>query len=281
MKPRQLLRRIKAIERIKKITKAMEVVASTQLRKVESRLNQLTPYMQEFTQLVKELYFNSPPDAKMWFFPRSDDNYLIIVIGSDRGLCGAFNVNILNEVKRMIQKLELAGKKIVDIIPIGKKCSFYFRKHYEKEGLINYSGKEFEFARIVTGKVISSFKEKKVDNVILISTAYRGGAYGKFNKESIIPLKFEGEPKRRDYIIEPEWNELLEEVLPEYINARIYYRLIESRVAEELSRMLSMKYATDNAEEMIGELTLKFHRARQSQITREILEITQAGEALR
>lgn len=281
MKPRQLLHRIEAIQRIVKITKAMEIVASTQLRKLELKFPPLVEYIGDIEQIIRDIYLGYHNFPNPWFRARSDSNILIVVIGSDRGLCGAFNVELLTRVKEMIAECEREGKKIVDIIPVGKKCTSYCRRIYEKEGLVSYSGREGEFANIISEKIISGYQEEKVDNVFIVSSRYKKAGRERILVEKVLPLEFEiskQEGKKRDWIIEPEWESFLNQIIPEYLKYKLLYKLMESRLAEELSRMLTMKYARENGEKMVSGLTIKYHRARQAQITTEILEIIQGVE---
>ena len=279
MKPREFLRRINAIKRTQKITKAMEIVSSTQLRNIESRLHNIQVYFEEFDNIVKDIYLSYSSQPNPWFRSNFSGKVLIVVIGSDKGLCGAFNINLLNVLKKTLADFQREGKTELVIIPFGKKYSAYCRRYFGEEGLINYAGREMEISKIAVQKLISSYREEKVEKVILISTRYRKAGEDKFNKEVILPLSFEKEKFRPpDYILEPEFSSLLNKIVPRYLEAKIYQRLMESRAAEELSRMLAMKYASDNAEDMIKDFTLKYNRARQAQITRELLEITQARE---
>jgi len=281
MKPRQLLHRIETIQRIVKITRAMEVVASTQLRKLELRFTSIEEYAENIEKIIEDIYLLYRSFPNPWFRARSDGNILIVVIGSDRGLCGAFNVELLTRVKEMMKEYEQEGKRIVDIIPVGKKCTSYCRRIYEREGLVNYSGREKEFAEILSEKIISSYQEEKVDNVFVVSSLYKKTGREKIRVEKILPLEFEIPEKKGlniDWLTEPEWESFLTQIVPYYIKYKLLYKLMESRLSEELSRMLAMKYATENGEEMVSNLTLKYHRARQAQITTEILEIIQGVE---
>jgi len=261
----------------------MEVVASTRLRKLELKFIPVKEYCNILEDIVRQIYISYHNLPNFWFRPRSDGNILIVVIGSDRGLCGAFNFELLAKVKELIQQLEAGNKKVIDIIPVGKKCTSYCRRIYEKEGLINYSGKEKEIAKILKDKITTSYREEKVDNVVIISTQYKKSGREKIKVERVLPIKFEDlQQKERnvDWILEPDWESLLDLIVPVFLEYRLLYTLMESRLAEELSRMLAMKYAKENGEEMINNLTLKYHRARQAQITTEILEITQGVEAV-
>ncbi len=281
MKPRQLLRRINAIQRIVKITRAMEIVASTQLRKLELKFIPVKEYCNILEDIVRQIYISYHNLPNFWFRPRSDGNILIVVIGSDRGLCGAFNFELLAKVKELIQQLEAENKKVIDIIPVGKKCTSYCRRIYEKEGLVNYAGKEKETAKILKEKIITSYREEKVDNIVVISTQYKKSGREKIKVDRVLPVEFEDSHqivRNIDWILEPDWESLLDLIVPVFLEYRLLYTLMESRLAEELYRMLAMKYAKENGEEMISNLTLKYHRARQAQITTEILEITQGVE---
>ena len=282
MKPRQILCRINAIQRIVKITRAMEIVASTQLRKLELKFTPVKEYFNILEDIVRQIYISYHNLPNIWLRPRSDDNILIVVIGSDRGLCGSFNFELLAKVKELIQQLEADNKKVIDIIPVGKKCTSYCRRIYEKEGLVNYSGREQEVVKILKDKIITSYREEKVDNVVGISTLYKKSGKEKIKVEKLLPIEFEDSHQKVrniDWILEPYWESLLDLVIPAFLEFRLLSILMESRLAEELSRMLAMKYSKENGEDMIDNLTLKYHRARQAQITTEILEITQGVEA--
>lgn len=269
------------MERTRKITRAMEAVASTQLKKIEKILTPAQNYLDNFTEILREIYLNFSSQPNIWFEKKSEDKFLFLIIGSERGLCGAFNVNLINLLQKTISEIERDGRKVIEIIPLGKKLSSYCKKHFGKEGISHYIGREEEVAQELTEKLIPLYLKGEVENVFLLSTLYRKAGGQKFNQEKLLPLEFEStELKVRDYILEPDWETLLAELVPQYLKAKIYSRLVESRASEELSRMLAMKYATDNADEIIEELTLKYHRARQAQITRELLEITQSARRI-
>jgi F-type H+-transporting ATPase subunit gamma len=276
MKPRKILKRIKSIERTQKITHAMEIVASIQLKKLEEVFLKFKSFHETFNDIMREFYFYLPKNFSDWFNERQDNNYFIVIIGSDRGLCGAFNANLLQELSEKLK--EWQNKKIIDIMPVGRKCSYYCSRKFKKEGITNFYNKEEEIAQDLAEKVIQLYKERKVDNVIFLYTRYRGHSLGKFSWEKVLPIVFPPQEKQRnDYIIEPAEEGLINRVIPEYIKSKIIRIMLESRSSEELSRMLAMRYATDNAKELIDELHLKYYRARQTQITRELLDIVQAS----
>lgn len=276
MKPRQLLKRIRAVERTEKITHAMEIVASIQLKKMQAHYFPAQEFSDIFEEIMKDLYFTLPPNYSIWFQENDSPDTLFIAIGSERGLCGAFNAFLAKEIEESINRWQGKGVKL---IVVGKKFSFYCKKRFKVLEVFSLEEEIEELTRKIALMAKDLFEEGKVKEVFVVTHLYRSQGGQKVRFKRMLPIKYEEEKKRWDFLTEPSWEELITEIIPLYLSCQIYFSIIASRTAEELSRMLAMKYATDNARELIDELYLKYYRARQTQITRELLDITQTSRA--
>jgi len=284
---RDLRKKIDAIKKIGQITKAMNMVASAKLRSLQERLEGFRPYKVKFDEVLSQLL--SAPGLNKSRIP-----YLqvrdtikkvgIILITADRGLCGAFNSNLIREAETQIKKFHREGKE-VELILVGKKGISYFRRKYPvREAYGDVMARILmQDARRIARSSINAFLEGSWDEVYLI--------YGYFvnlirqipKTEKFLPLEFEvGERNTPlSYIYEPEEEELLPQLLPLYLNTKIYSAMLETSVSEQAARMTAMDNANRACSDMVKQLTLYYNKVRQASITKELMDIVGGAEAIK
>jgi F-type H+-transporting ATPase subunit gamma len=285
-KGRELKGRIKSVENTRKITRTMEMVATSKMKRAQDRVVAARPYAHALADVISSLY--SPDLAERFPLlrqPAEQRRVALIVLTSNRGLAGAFNANLIKEARNKIAEIERAGTK-VDVHVIGKKGLGYFR----------YVGRELASQRIdVTDRPTA---ENAAEIVSQLMDEYISGTldgvyvtYSKFNSvlstpattDQILPVtppvKKEGAAER-DYLLFPSAEAILTELLPSYVRNAVYRALVETVAGEQAARRTAMKNATDNASDIITILRRTYNRARQAQITQEIAEIVGGAAAL-
>ena len=274
--------RILSIEKIKKISSAMEIVALTRLRRIEKKTQNARFYFDMMRDLVYDVAKNLVYEAHPFLRERKQiKKTAVILLTSDKGLCGNFNTNILNALKEFI-----SDKSIQDImgISIGRKGGGFLKnnniKTVELKFTSSLSSRDYiATAAEITEKVSRMYLEREIDQLVIIFNKFKLQFLGRASIIKLLPLKLEGfKVKRvRDYIYEPSAYAVLEKLLKEYLVNQIGQTILESNASEEMARMLAMKQACDNADEVIYKLNLNYHKARQANITRELIEITTAA----
>lgn len=280
---RDLKRRIRSVQNTQQITKAMEMVAAAKLRKAQDKMGAARPYAEKLNEVLR-LLAASGASAEHPFFRRAEKGReAILVVTSDRGLCGSFNAQVCRTVE-----LETAGKdkKNFPLIIVGKRGTQYFRtrKWDILESFVDF-GDQVSFAMVqeVTRAAIDAFGRDDVASVRILSTQFISAT-----RRNIHPIEFlpvvppaeENQAVPRDYIFEPSEAEIFEEILPRFTTAVLYSVLAESFTAEHSARMVAMGNATRNAGELIDKLVLQRNRLRQAAITSELADIVGAVEAL-
>lgn len=280
---RDIKRRIRGISNTKQITKAMELVSSAKLRKAREKLEKTRPYFNTVLESIQEVLSSTGNIRHPFLEHREVKRSLYIVITADGGLAGGYNSNIIRLVENKIKD----KKDKVDLIVIGSKGKDYFNNRgYNVIGDFINITEEPKFSDAVEiGKLaMEHYENKGVDEVVLAYTEFITTLSQDTKAIKLLPNKDVNEDKKEktsviDY--EPSAEEVLDYLIPKYIESTIYGALIESSCSEQGSRMTAMKSATENAEEMIDELTLSYNRARQAAITSEISEIVAGAEALK
>ena len=280
---RDIKRRISSVQNTQKITRAMKMVAASKLRKAQEKAERARPFFNKTKKILSDVaHYTREIDEHPLIIEREGDRILYIVITADRGLCGPYNSRIIKRAEQELQAQEEAK-----LLAIGQKGRNYFHRR-DVEIISEYLQLEdypdFTFSRRITEEVISLYKEEVVDKVRLIYTHFDSPLSQTVVNMSLLPVEKpeeeEGEA-RVDYLYEPEPHQVLDVLLPQYINNLLYSAQLEAKASEFGSRMTAMDAATDNAEEMIEELTLSYNRARQAEITKEITEIVSGAEALK
>src|SRR5579884_1270763 len=278
---REIRKRIRGAQKTKQITRTMQMVAASRLKKSEEKFRQAKPFAQKMEMILSHLQQFSEEFTHPFFEEREVKSIGLVVVTSDRGLCGAYNGNVIARAEEFLA--EHAGQT-VKLMLIGKKGYDYFRKRDWPILIkaLDIAGKgDFQRISDITQQIIQAYLSREVDSVYFIYTSYLSAMSVKPVCVKFLNLQQDGKTKPVQTILEPSLPEILNQFLPQFVTSKIYISLMEAFTAENSARMIAMKTATDNAKEMIDRLTLQRNKARQAAITKEILEIVTAGEALK
>lgn len=273
--------RIKSIQSTHQITKAMEIVSTTKFR----RYSLLAKESQAFSDSIQKILTNISMGVKAEKHPLFDGrervrNIGVIVVTSDRGLCGSFNSSTLKELEKFRKKHD---EQHIFIIPVGKKGRDYCEKRgynviQDYVGVDNYN--MLTITEEISKVIVDRYQEEKLDEVYIIYNKFISALRSDLMLSKVIPItRLEGE-ENRGYIFEPSAEEVLSSLLPRYIGVTVYQAVLNNTASEHSARKNAMKNANENAEDMIRQLDLKYNRERQAAITQEITEIVGGAEAL-
>ena len=289
---RDIRNRISSIENTQQITKAMKMVAAAKLRKAQQRIIATRPYAKKMRSVVSRLINGVDSDNPILRNPEEVDSVLIIVVGSDRGLCGGFNNNLFKLVEQKISEdfSDYHNENKLDLITIGRKADGFFKKRKYKV-VDSYVGffddLNYETTSNIMSDAAEKFKKGKYDKVLVAFNEFKSVISQNRLVDEILPLKteqFEEENSSNlneiDYTYEPDDKAILDELLPVHLNMQLWRAVLESNASEQGARMTAMDNATENAKEIKDELKLKYNQARQSAITTEISEIVSGAAAL-
>ncbi|MBQ9435228.1 MAG: ATP synthase F1 subunit gamma [Bacteroidales bacterium] len=281
--------RIASVESTQKITGAMKMVSAAKLRRAQNAIISLRPYSNKLNEILQNLSSSAESMADLPLFATRDiENVVLVVISSNRGLCGSFNSNVVKEARHLIEtkyaKQAAAGK--LKIICLGKKAKEQLAKNYDviqyNEALIDTP--VFNEVAQIAQFLMDGFANKTIDKVDIIYNRFINPATQKLVVENYLPVQQLGDGTEKkqlnDYIFEPSKEEILEELIPKIMKLQLYKTLIDSIASEHGARMTAMHKATDNATEILKDLRLKYNNARQSAITNELIEIVSGAEAL-
>ncbi|MGA7159882.1 MAG: ATP synthase F1 subunit gamma [Bacteroidota bacterium] len=291
---RDIRRRIAGVKSTQKITKAMKMVAAAKLRRAQEAILQARPYARKMAEMLRHLsgkvdVANYPALAQ-----RPVEKVAIVVITADRGLCGAFNANIVRAVVSHINNnyKELYAAGNVKLICVGRKGYEYFNKRgygilSKQIGIFN--SLNFGNARSIVKEIVDGYAAKKFDKVVVIYNEFKNAAQQRIAMDLFLPIppeKIDKEEEKKlrslvDYIYEPSSGEIISALVPKHLNFQMWRMLLESNAAEQGARMTAMENASTNAKEMISTLQLSYNKARQASITKELLEIVSGAEALK
>ncbi len=283
---RDIRRRITGVRKTQQITKAMKMVAVAKLRRAQENVVKTRPYAYELTEVISHIAQLVDRGLHPLLVDREPARVGLVVVSSDRGLCGAFSMNIIRRAMEEIKLLQEKGKDI-ELILIGTKAYNFFRRR--EFSIINqyfdfYNELNFSHAAAIGSEIINLYTKQNLDQILVIYNEFKSVIQQNIVAEFLLPLK-PGLPENADrvfdFIYEPSPDKILEVLLPKQINIQIWRILLESYAAEQGARMTAMELATDNAEEMIQSLTLHYNKVRQAAITKEITEIVGGAEALR
>jgi F-type H+-transporting ATPase subunit gamma len=287
---KHLRRRLRTVNNTKLITRAMRSVAASKMRKTQDRRDQIKPYANQLQKLVANVVRSVGFEGQPLMQTREGGKRLVVVFSSDRGLCGAFNNTIIRYVEDYLKSLE--GE--FEIYAVGKRCGDHFRKNgYPlKRVQADFRG-NVALDRIleIAEEIKKAFLEEGFTRVDLIYNRAITAMIYRPHREQFLPLNEEelyaglGKESHStqavDYIFEPDAKTLLGDLLPKFVETKIFYTFVDAFAAEHQARMLAMSTANENCIELIGALTLQMNKARQADITKEILEIVGGAEALK
>lgn len=281
--------RISSVISTQQITKAMKMVAAAKLRKSQDRIMMMRPFAQKLNYLLQNLSSASSDDLDWYNAVREEKKILIVVITSDRGLCGGFNSSVIKNANRLIQDSYAAQLKAgnVTVLPIGKKGYEYFVKRNVR--VIDaystvFTDLSFERVAAVGDYIIDSYKKGDYDKVEIVYNEFKNVATQILRVEQMLPViapKQEQKVQDVDYIYQPNREEIISGLIPKSLKMQLYKAVLDSNAAENGARMTAMDKATENAGELLKELKLTYNRTRQAAITKEILEIVAGAEALK
>ncbi len=283
---RDIRKRIASVKNTQKITNAMKMVAAAKLRRAEEAIKASRPFAEKMREvLVTSLAQRTHPGVHPMLEARPPKKALLILVTADRGLCGAFNTVLNRRTEAFVKAMREKGVE-VDLITVGRKANDYFRRRPVTivERFSNVMNNvTFKLAGEIVSAAMDKFVAQEYEEVYLLYNSFRSAVTQVTTLRKLLPVAPEGEEwkRRREYLYEPSEEELLEAILPRYVQVQMFTGLLDSVASEHGARMTAMEAATGNAEEMIHKLTLKLNRLRQETITKELMEIISGAEALK
>jgi F-type H+-transporting ATPase subunit gamma len=278
-------KRIASVRNTQQITKAMKMVAAAKLRRAQEAAVSARPYAQKLTELVQSVTAEVTDEAHpLLRAVESEARVHLVLICSDRGLCGAYNAVLLRQAEAYVRRQ--AGREVALTI-VGRKGVDHFRRRAVPiaDRHVQIPGPSIGLAREIAAKVSAEFAEGRVDRVDLLYSAFRSALSQVPTLETLLPVAIEAQgadtSTRLEHLVEPDRAALLRRLLPQFVEVRIYRALLEGAASEHGARMTAMDSATSNAAKMIFSLTLAMNRARQAAITKELMEIVSGAEALK
>jgi len=281
---RDIRRRIRAVQSTQKITRAMKLVAAAKLRRAQERILEARPYAHKLSALLGNLALRTAPDRHPLLARREGGRRQIVIITADKGLCGAFNTNVIRRSLEFIRQSEEAG---LTLVVVGRKARDHYRRRawtVKSEMLGFFDRLAYSHAAELSTRLIQDYLTEETDEVHLIYNEFRSVAVQRVVREQLLPITPAAVPADAavvDYLYEPSADAILAALLPRHVTIQAYRALMESLAAEYGARMTAMEAATKNASEMIDLLTIQYNKARQERITKELLDIVGGAEALR
>lgn len=286
---KQLKLRISGVKSTQKITKAMKMVSASKLLKCQEQKDKAKPYADKMYEMVENIAYSviaNGDSSPLLTGNGNNKTYLLVLISSDKGLCGAFNSSIVKKTKATIQLLQAEGKNY-KILCLGKRAYEQIKNIYQNqiiEVIPSFSNKKFSYEQAVelAHKITDLFNKGEFDVCSFIYTEFKNAIKQNTILRQLIPLNDETKQmeKPNSYEYEPKQNTILEQILPLNLAVQIYYMILESIASEHGARMSAMDSATNNATDMIGNLTLLYNRSRQAAITKELIEIVSSAEVV-
>ncbi|WP_142849947.1 F0F1 ATP synthase subunit gamma [Telmatospirillum sp. J64-1] len=285
--------RITSVKSTRKITSAMKMVAASKLRRAQMAAEAARPYAERMERMLGALagsLAGQQGAPRMLAGTGQDDVHLVVVVSSDRGLCGGFNSSIVRDVRRLIADLQRQGKT-VKVLTVGRKGRDNLRRDHAKlitesvEG-IGRKGVSFADADQIAAKITSMFEAGEFDVCTIVYNRFRSAISQEVTRQQLVPFPVpavseeKGGEVKALYEFEPSEEGILDELLPRNMAVQVFRALLESSASEQGARMTAMDNATRNAGEMIDRLTIQYNRSRQAQITKELIEIISGAEAL-
>ena len=280
---KEIRNRISSVSSTMQITNAMKMVSAAKLKKAQDSITATLPYSNKLSELVKNISASiDSVDSNPLFVAREVKKPLIIVITSNKGLCGGFNSNVIKEVYNIGAEY---GSNKPDLLTIGKKGDDILKKKFNVISSHNDLFDEFSYLNVksIASKIMELYTDEKYDEVILVYNHFKNAATQIITKEQFLPISENNDDNvstSGDYIFEPNRENILEELIPKTLSIQLFKSISDSIAGEHGARMTAMHKATDNASELRDQLKLTYNKARQTAITNEILEIVGGAEAL-
>jgi len=282
---RDIRRRISSVRSTQQITKAMKMVAAAKLRRAQEKIVATRPYARKLGETIGHLMARLEGSRNLLLQTRNIEKVLLVVVTADRGLCGAFNSNI---IRHAVQQIKSYSHVELFIYPVGKKgYDHFFKRSFQifthKVNFFNHIC--FEDAVEVVEKLVRAYETKRFDRIEIIYNQFKSAMQQNITLEQFLPFVPDDEIRRArskiDFLYEPDKEGILKVLIPKHLNIQMWKILLESNAAEQGARMTAMESATENAEDLIASLSLRYNRARQAAITKEISEIVGGAEALK
>lgn len=284
---KEVKNRISSVKSTRQITSAMKMVASAKLHKAQGRIESMLPYQRKLNEILTNFLGTDVSLESPYTERRTVSRVAIVVCSSNSSLCGAFNSNVAKTLERTLEEYRSLAKEDILIYPVGKKIEEAVKKlGYQPQGSYQALSEkpQYKEAYELAGLLMREFVEKRVDRVELVYHHFKSMGSQVLLREDYLPINLTqmmeeasgGEPKEEfhnDYIVEPSVGELIADLLPKVLSQKIYTVLLDSHTSEHAARMLAMQTATDNANELIQDLTKQYNKSRQQAITNELLDI--------
>lgn len=283
---KSIKKRIVSVKNTRQITKAMKMVSAAKLRRAQEAVVAARPYAGKLAEVLQSLAGNLEGDLHPLLEKRDAKKLLLVVVTSDRGLCGGFNTNLCKAAERFIKEKK-GDYEQISLMTVGRKGYEALKnRHSVTKNFPNVLAKpSYATAAMLAGEVIDGYLAEEFDQVILLFNAFRTVMSQDITFQQLLPVvpeeKTVADEAPVEYIYEPSVAELLAEILPKNIEVQIFKAMLESVAAEHGARMTAMDSASKNANEMIGKLTLQYNRARQAAITTELMEIISGAESIK
>jgi F-type H+-transporting ATPase subunit gamma len=286
---KEVRHRIKSVQSTQQITKAMKMVSAAKLRRAQDAITQMRPYAKKLQEMLSNIVSASEGDVAMDLaIERPVEKALVIVVTSDRGLCGGYNSNLIKLTKQTIQQKYPTqfSKGNVQVLPIGKKGFEHFSKNGFK--VVDaywdiFANLSFDRVQAAAQYAMNAFAAKEIDSVDVIYSEFKNAASQVYISEPFLPVQKPadtGSKKRADFIFEPNQSVLIKELMPKILNTQLYKAVLDANASEHGARMTAMDKASDNANELLKSLKISYNRARQAAITTELTEIVSGAAAL-
>lgn len=284
---KEIRSRISSVNSTKQITSAMKMVSASKLKRAQRKIEQMRPYSEKLSKIIQNVSSNAGETDSVYAGETEGKKVLFVPISSNRGLCGAFNANVVKKVNNLI--IENYSNAEISSYGIGKKGIDGMKGKYKsnleslQESPSNvYDDLNFENVSSIAESIMEAYREGKFDKVILVYNSFKNAASQIIKDEQFLPIEMSNEEDAStiDYIFEPEESEILEDIIPNSLKVQLFKAILDSNAAEHGARMTAMHKATDNAEELLKDLKLTYNKLRQASITNEILEIVSGAEAL-
>ena len=286
---KEVRNRIKSVQSTQQITKAMKMVSAAKLRRAQDAITQMRPYAKKLQEVLGNIVSNSDGDINLTLATeRAVEKVLVIIVTSDRGLCGGYNSNLIKLTRQLIQDKYSSqqAKGNVQILPIGKKGYEHFTKGgYKVVDLYwdIFTGLSFDKVQAAAKYAMEAFSNKEIDAVELVYSEFKNAGTQLFVAEPFLPvqkLEKQAGEKKADFIFEPDKEILIREMMPKILNTQLFKAVLDANASEHGARMTAMDKASDNANELLKSLKISYNRARQAAITTELTEIVSGAAAL-
>lgn len=276
---KEIKSRIQSVKSTQKITSAMKMVSSAKLRKAQRTIENFYPYEQKMTGLLNSFLGAEDNATSVYADVRDVKRVAIVVFSSNSSLCGAFNSNVAKQFTHVLEKYEKLGREHILVYPVGKKIAKVCRKlgfSVERNFEAMADKPNYEATLSLSEELLQLYKEKNVDHVEMIYHHFVSKSTQRLNTDTLLPIQLTKPAKgskMMDYIVEPDRSTLIEELVPKVLKLKVYTALLDSNASEHAARTMAMQTATDNASDLLQDLSLQYNKSRQQAITSELLDI--------